>query len=282
MQRNPLITLLGAMTIAIAGCATEEPPVVTTSPSPVPVPAPTTPPPAKTQPLTTQRPGLPAPVPGLIQPTNPQERSRQVETEIRTNQGNNPFEALPPVIPNPAGGNQPIPTVAQLPGNRPPTTGQPTSPAGNRPGGTAQPANPGGVNSRQPDKQVETPSIPKMQGAPLGVNLPPVATRTGTGTGTQSAPLALPPRPSTNTAEAVEVTGVVVIGRTPQAIVVAPGDATSRYVSPGQRISGGKVLVKRIELGNGSDPVVILEENGVEVSRSVGEKPPRPTNNSAA
>ncbi|MGQ9872277.1 hypothetical protein, partial [Leptodesmis sp.] len=88
---------------------------------------------------------------------------------------------------------------------------------------------------------------------------------------------ALPPKPSTDTAKAVEVTGVIRIGNTPQAIVIAPEDATSRYVRVGQRISNGRVLVKRIEMQDGSEPVVILEENGVEVARSVGEKPAQAT-----
>lgn len=47
-------------------------------------------------------------------------------------------------------------------------------------------------------------------------------------------------------------------------------------VGVGQRISGGKVLIKRIEMGAGSIPVVILEENGVEVARSVGERSAAP------
>jgi hypothetical protein len=35
------------------------------------------------------------------------------------------------------------------------------------------------------------------------------------------------------------------------------------------------VLVKRVDLKEG-DPIVILEENGVEVAKAVGEKPPTP------
>lgn len=297
MQGNRLVTLLGLMAIAIAGCASEEPPVVT-SPTPSPAtpstPSPAVTTPSQTQPMVAQRPGLPAPVPGLIQSTNPQERGRQVETEIRTNQGNNPFAPLP---------------LAPIAGSLN-TSGQPT--------GTAQPA-----------RGVSSPSVPNIQGSPLGVNLPPVvapprtsqvgssspgrgqtrstpsrAPQTGStprapqsnplspgvasnggsvaARPTPAVPLTLPPRPSTDAANSVEVTGVILVGSVPHAIVFAPGDGTSRYVSSGQRISGGRVLVKRIDVGNGSDPVVILEENGVEVSRTVGEKPPQQTNNPAA
>jgi len=33
------------------------------------------------------------------------------------------------------------------------------------------------------------------------------------------------------------------------------------------------VLVKRIEINEGADPIVILEQYGIEVSRAVGEEP---------
>lgn len=280
MHRNRLVALAGILTLAIAGCASEEtaPPAATSpapSPtvaaSPAPSPAPTaTQSPAATQTLAARNPVQP-PVPGLIPPTNAQERQKQVKTEINTTKTSDPFAALPPELPKPTVANRPVPQVSQLPANRPGVTGGTA-----QPGGTgARPGFPGipktGAASA-PKKEIETPSIPKAQDAPLGFSLPP----------TRPAVAALPPKPSTDTAQAVEVTGVVVVGRTPQAIVVAPGDATSRYVSAGQRISGGKVLVKRIELGDGSEPVVVLEENGVEVSRSVGEKPPQATAKPAA
>ncbi|PSB29543.1 hypothetical protein [Stenomitos frigidus] len=84
----------------------------------------------------------------------------------------------------------------------------------------------------------------------------------------------LPPLPSANLANAVEVSGVVMVGGVAQAIVKAPNEETSRYVRVGQRLSNGQVLVKRIEMNAGSDPIVILEENGVEVSRAVGTVAP--------
>lgn len=80
---------------------------------------------------------------------------------------------------------------------------------------------------------------------------------------------ARPPIPDPALARAVEVSGVVLVGSKYQAIVKAPDEPTSRYVTAGQRLSGGRVLVKRIE-NQGSEPVVILEEDGVEVVRSVG------------
>jgi hypothetical protein len=62
-------------------------------------------------------------------------------------------------------------------------------------------------------------------------------------------------------------------------IVKAPNEPTSRYIKVGQRIAGGQVLIKRVDFQSGADPVVILEENGVEVSKIVGEKAPEVAQN---
>jgi hypothetical protein len=42
-------------------------------------------------------------------------------------------------------------------------------------------------------------------------------------------------------------------------------------VREGQTIANGQVLVKRIEVQESGEPVVVLEENGIEVSRRIGE-----------
>lgn len=90
-------------------------------------------------------------------------------------------------------------------------------------------------------------------------------------------PIAPPPPPQPETARAVTVTGVVQIGSVPYAIVNAPNEPHSRYVRSGQFLSNGQVLVKRIEMVSGGiDPVVILEEFGVEVARQVGDQGARP------
>ncbi|MEG5057647.1 hypothetical protein QUB60_04535 [Microcoleus sp. A2-C5] len=85
---------------------------------------------------------------------------------------------------------------------------------------------------------------------------------------------AVPPPPSTDLATGTEVSGVVKVGNETQVIVRVPSEPTSRYVKVGQRLSNGQVLVKRVDLKSGGDPIVILEENGVEVAKSVGEKAP--------
>lgn len=81
----------------------------------------------------------------------------------------------------------------------------------------------------------------------------------------------LPPPPQPELARAVEVSGVVLVGGRAQAIIKVPSEPTSRYVSSGARLSNG-VFVKRIEVNEGSDPVVILEQYGIEVAKMVGEK----------
>ncbi|WP_008312073.1 hypothetical protein [Leptolyngbya sp. PCC 6406] len=83
----------------------------------------------------------------------------------------------------------------------------------------------------------------------------------------------LPALPQPNTALGVAVTGIVQINGDRYAIVSAPGEPTSRYVRVGDRLSGGRILVKRIDTRPGSEPVVILEENGIEVARPVGGAP---------
>ncbi len=74
-------------------------------------------------------------------------------------------------------------------------------------------------------------------------------------------------------ARATVVTGVIDMGELTQVIVKAPNEKFSRYVQPGQYVSNGKVLVKRIEGKNSPTPIVVLEEVGVgiEVYKRVGE-----------
>jgi hypothetical protein len=66
---------------------------------------------------------------------------------------------------------------------------------------------------------------------------------------------------------------VIQFNGVPQAIIKAPNEPTSRYVQAGQRLSNGQVLVKRIEMNPGGTPIVVLEQNGIEISRGVGDRP---------
>ncbi|MBE9067086.1 hypothetical protein IQ260_10510 [Leptolyngbya cf. ectocarpi LEGE 11479] len=78
---------------------------------------------------------------------------------------------------------------------------------------------------------------------------------------------ALPEIPQPTTAKAVRVSGVIQIGGAPYAIIKAP-DEIERYVRQGERVAGGRVLVKRIDTGS-AEPRVILVENGIEVESFV-------------
>jgi hypothetical protein len=91
----------------------------------------------------------------------------------------------------------------------------------------------------------------------------------------------LPPTPQPELARAVFVSGIVSVGREPQAIIKVPNEPTSRYVQAGDRISNG-LLVKRIEMNECSDPIVIFEQFGIEVARMVGEGPVAPSTTASA
>jgi hypothetical protein len=82
----------------------------------------------------------------------------------------------------------------------------------------------------------------------------------------------LPKPPEPDSARAVIVTGILLVGKEPQAIIKVPNEPSSRYVQAGQLLFNG-VLVKRIEMNQGSNPLVVLEQYGIEVAKAVGEKP---------
>ncbi|NEP10335.1 MAG: hypothetical protein F6K14_08960 [Symploca sp. SIO2C1] len=82
----------------------------------------------------------------------------------------------------------------------------------------------------------------------------------------------LPELPEATLAKQIKVEGVVQVNEQPSAIVKVPNQP-SQYVKEGQRLSNGRVLVKRIEASRGPTPIVILEENGIEVAKRVGEEP---------
>jgi hypothetical protein len=75
--------------------------------------------------------------------------------------------------------------------------------------------------------------------------------------------------PDTKAAEGTIITGTVEVSGTIYAIINAFDEPTSRYVRVGQMISNGRVLVKRIDT-NAEPPIVVLQQNGVEVLRPVG------------
>jgi hypothetical protein len=72
-------------------------------------------------------------------------------------------------------------------------------------------------------------------------------------------------------AMAIEISGVIEVGGQTQVIIKLPTESFSRYISVGERIGNGKVLVKRVEGQNSLSPTVVLEEVGVEVARKIGD-----------
>ncbi len=188
----------------------------------------------------------------LIQSTDPNERIQQIN-DGRTD----PFAVVPtppapqvvaPPPPVPAGPPAPVAGQPQpgAPGPGAPGPGAPGGPVATAPGTT-----PGAPGTTTPGTPGATPGGPGQPAAPPAL-----------------APL--PPLPQPTQAVAVQVSGVMTIGNQNFAVVQTP--AGSQYVRAGQRIANGQVLVKRIDV-RGSDPVVVLEENGIEVSRPVGAAP---------
>jgi hypothetical protein len=230
--------------------------------SAVPVPVPTASPQASpfSQPTVPERNQPKGILPAdLISSTDPNQRVQQVK-------GNrvDPFALLPttPTVQLPPGatattGGTGVVTPGAVPQANPTGGGQTT----NRPTGTANrtPNRATGTANRTPN---QTPQARSGSTAPTGQAAPKPSPK---------SPIASPvPRPDPAIARAVEVTGIIQIGDQAYAIVNAPNEPTSRYVQAGQRLAGGQVLVRRIDF-NRAEPVVILEQSGVEVVRAVGE-----------
>jgi hypothetical protein len=237
------------LTLVITGCSSGDAPTATN-----PSAAPSTPPVADTSKppaaaLAFKNPIVPAPatqaipIAGLIQPTNSQER------EIIIAKGRpDPFGQLfGKQIDTASVAKTKVKTVPKLPPL--PVAIAKTAPI-KAPSKFAR-------ITEKPKPPSLVPVLPKV--------LPPVI---------PSSKLAsiLPPPPEPESAKLVTVTGVLLVGREPQAIIKVPNEPSSRYVQVGQRLVNG-VLVKRIEMNQGSNPLVILEQYGIEVAKAVGEKP---------
>lgn len=276
MGRLSTIAFVGMLALTVTGCGSQS--QVTS------VSAPSAPPVLKKQPaaqpfekpqMVTQQPTDVVPsesAAGLIQPTNPQERIKQVEKGRK-----DPFALLPgqavAIVPT-----TPIPqtNVSRLPSFALAAAPRRQDVKITHPNRVAIPPSspskivvqkPRAVTKTNPGSIAQKPIIPK-----IGAGLPPVIPGSPLPPVLPPAP-SLPPPPQTDLASSVTVTGVVQVGDEIEAIVKVPNEATSRYVRMGQQLSNGQVLVKRIEINQGSDPVVILEQNGVEVTRAVGDKP---------
>lgn len=188
------------------------------------------------------------PVPGLMQSTNSTARIPQIASGRP-----DPFAAVvtsPVVVPgSTSGASRPVPQVAPVP------RVVAAAPARPDPVVVTAPARPA------PAPVVVTAPLPQLQPSASDfttIPLPP------------PAPFpAMVPAPPTSVANVIEVTGVVQVGQKVSAIIKVPAESTSRYVSEGEYLAGG-ILVKRIELGTREEPIVVLEQNGVEIIKAVG------------
>ncbi len=310
MRRQSIVLLAGALGLLAVGCGGGEGTTeVASSPSPSAEASPTA---AQSfdAPLVSQKDGKDGKVgkdgkkivaqktnkiPGLLESTDPEERAKQVQAGIRSRAGLDPFATLPATlsfslpVENTAngsstynsggfggggrprlgnlnaggGGNGGSPLIAVNSGNGGNGGGPRSGPSFGGRGGGAIATNINAIPTFPEIVEVRRPVVQIAKG-PVGTNNLGAGGNPGLGT--------LPALPEPKLAQAVEVTGVVTIGGITQAIIKAPNEPTGRHVEVGQRLSNGQVLVKRIEANSGSDPIVVFEENGQEVSRGVGEK----------
>ena len=106
---------------------------------------------------------------------------------------------------------------------------------------------------------------------PISKNLPPLPAISGAPIGNSPvAPTFVAPPSPTALADGVEITGVVQAGDRVMAIIKAPEESTARYVNSGDTLSGGRVIVREIRVGQAGQPTVVLEQNGQRVTKSIG------------
>ncbi|WP_413198922.1 hypothetical protein [Nostoc piscinale] len=265
MGRKSKIAIATILTLAIAGCASESTPQASTpAPAPTapgtpapPAAAPAAAPPAKTPPATAAQPfnnpvvstkkvtNVAFTSPTLIQPTDGKTR-----IDLVTKGRPDPFAQLVTPTSAEVGKNPNVKQIPRLP-----------------------PLSVAIVKNRK--VPISTASTKKTPIALAGTTtiLPKVLPQVLPSNPFSSV---LPSTPQPDLAKSVVVTGVVLIGREPQAIIKIPNEPSSRYVQAGQRLANG-LLIKRIEMNQGSNPIVILEQYGIEVARMVGEAPTNST-----
>jgi|GEM_PF-388089 hypothetical protein len=236
----------------------------------------------------------PSPDPGNNQPT-PKSPSGPSNNQPTPKSPSGPSNNQPtPKSPSGSSNNQPTPKSPSSPRNQP-TPKQPPRDSRNQ---QTPPESPTPVATSLPPAQI--PSLPQLPTPPAPADVTPVAPPIAAPPAppplqvatipelpnlpASESPVAWvdpnppviaepPPPPSTTLAEAIAVTGVVRTGSQTRVILKAPTEPTSRYVSVGQTVANGEVLVKRVKFSPESDPIVIFEQNGVEVARVVGSTP---------
>ncbi len=258
MRKLVFVGVSGSIALTVASCSSHSSIDVATAPSPDASSSPGTataqqPFDTKSAPPLVPQVATPENMPGLMQATNSDERARQIQKVIDSDKRQDPFAAVPVVLQP----SSPLPDRPVIPVNRLPFAAPMPQPTKIR---------------RTPARQVAYyPYVPPVKTRPMR-NTSNIAQQNAPTLGRPKSPVitALPPLPSAALANAVEVSGVVVVGKVTQVIVKAPNEASSRHVQTGQRLANGQILVKRVELNDGVEPVVILEENGIEVAKTIG------------
>ena len=251
MGRNSKITIAAILTLVIAGCASEDTQQAI-NPAPIPKIATKSPPVAQSF----MNPVIPvkevsqvtsASV-NLIQSTNATERARLLQV---SKDRSDPFTQLfrQTVSGMPKASGRPVPVLPKLPTASLAGRNLPTR------------------SIALTQKKNNISAVPKKFNSTLTSVLPKVLPQVVPNPALVSV---LPPPAQPELAKAVLVSGVVLISKEPQAIIKVPDEPTSRYVQAGQRLANG-VLVKRIEMNQGYNPIVILEQYGIEVAKMVGE-----------
>jgi hypothetical protein len=251
MGKTSKITIAAILTLAIAGCASEDTQQAI-NPAPIPKIAKKSLPAAQSFknpviPAKQVSQVAPASV-NLIQSTNATERARElVVSKNRSDPFAQLFGQTVPGMPQISG--RPVPVLPKLPtaslaGRKLPTRSIALNPKQNNLSSVRKKVNP-----------TLTSVLPKV--LPQVISNPTLVS-------------VLPPPAQPELARAVVVTGVVLISQEPQAIIKVPDEPTSRYVQAGQRLANG-VVIKRIEMNQGYNPIVILEQYGIEVAKMVGE-----------
>jgi len=105
-------------------------------------------------------------------------------------------------------------------------------------------------------------SAPALQ-LPIEQVIPPPEQVFSSVQGEQNTSELLPPEPLL--AQKVQIKGMIQVGAQTSIFVKAPDEGFTRYVSTGQRLADGRVLVEHIEPPNDLGATVVLEQDGIEV-----------------
>jgi len=280
MRSRAIVPLLALLAVVASGCGSDTPDAATDPATDEPTAAaPATVPMGEAdnaEPFDSPVVPEAAPAPtasGLIGSTNSKERAIQVQRQIQSGQGaaSDPFGILP------------VEPVADIPQDS--LSGD----LARREAAEAAAQN----NARNTANGGTAADAAAADAAPASP-LPPLVAQVGSSTPALPSPIVpnvsaipyvppeqrqrqvdlTPPPPSTELAESIEVLGVVQVGSEVQILIRTPNSPTGRYVSVGNTVANGQVLIRRVErLQGGGEPVVILVQNGIEVARGVGDLP---------